>query len=331
MVRTLKRMVRRPGFTLIELLVVIAIIALLMSMTAVAVFRLIGTTQGNNTKSELARIEGALKKVWRESADQFSTEPIPATGNYNAVYSQIVLPMAGGKGHELRAKVIWTKLRLKQAFPNNFNEALNPAPLPALPYYATKLGGLGYTIGNTSAANPQSFESSACLLLALQRGSDGPGLKKEDIGGSTFFQEFPTFDDVKQSPLNNGQTVTAMIDGWQKPLVFVRWPVFLAAPNYKLTGAPLPNPPGPAFNDADDPTGELASATWQSNAVSLNWFTTNCHPLAAHAAGKEPTTFKLFPIIASSGANGQLGFNPNTIQTAAGQVDGDDLLATLNP
>ena len=55
MPRTTRPSRRRPGFTLIELLVVVAIIAVLVSLTAVGVFRLIGTQQTSNTTSELTR------------------------------------------------------------------------------------------------------------------------------------------------------------------------------------------------------------------------------------------------------------------------------------
>ncbi len=68
---------RRPGFTLVELLVVIAIISVLVSLTAVAVFHLIGSQQGNNTKSELSRLEGELQKQYRIAADQFRKETLP--------------------------------------------------------------------------------------------------------------------------------------------------------------------------------------------------------------------------------------------------------------
>ena len=49
------------------------------------------------------------------------------------VYYTIVLPMADGDPNT--ARVIWVKLRLKQTFPNNFFEALNPAPMPPLGLY----------------------------------------------------------------------------------------------------------------------------------------------------------------------------------------------------
>ncbi len=146
---------RRRGFTLVELLVVIAIIGVLVSLTGVTVFRLIGTQQANNTKSELSRLEGELQKEYRAAADKFAKEPIPTTGPLNTVYYGTVLPMAGNDPN--RARVIWVKLRLKQTFPDTFNEALNPVPMPPLPYYQSVLGALGYTVANTTA--PQAWES----------------------------------------------------------------------------------------------------------------------------------------------------------------------------
>ena len=320
----------RRGFTLVEMLVVIAIIAILMSLTGVAVFRLIGVQQSANTKSELSRMESEFKVRWRQSADKYVKEPIPTTGpkgSLNDVYYNTVLPMAGGDRE--RARVIWTKLRLKQAFPNNFAEALSTSPLSPDPYYATALGNLGYTTTNTTPTKP--WESSVCLLLALQRGEDGSTLKLEDLGVSSSIHDF--------GPTPNGQTVKGLVDGWGNPLYFVRWPVMLSAPNYGLSGTPQAK-----FNDPGDPTGLLAAQGWQ-NSAGAKQFVSFCHPLADHTKGGEPQTYLILPVIASGGANGRLGydkgppptnvpspaFDSSVVQTTAGSLDADDLIATLSP
>ena len=338
MPHSVKRAVRRrTAFTLIEMLVVLAIIAVLLSLTAAAVFRTIGRQQANNTKALLTKVEGEFTKDYAAAADKYATEPIPNQGSLmgNAYYNT-VLPMAGGERG--RAQVIWTKLRLKQTFPMTFAEALNPAPMPALSTYNLALGQLGYTTANTTT--PQAWESSVLLLMALQRGMDGNGIKMEDLGVNSSLHDF--------GPTPNGQTVKGLVDGWGKPLVFVRWPVYLNATNaqnpgnygsYGLTGAPQAK-----FNDPGDPTGLLASPSWQGTAPSYSaafqWFTTNVHGLAPHAANTEPTTYRIVPIIASAGQNNALGFNPlgvtlpspapATAPTAGVNIDADDLLATLN-
>ena len=113
----------------------------------------------------------------------------------------------------------------------------------------------------------------------------------------------------------------------------------LGHPEVRADGAaPIPNPPNPAYNDPGDPTGLLASTSWQ-NSAGFTWFTQTCHGLAAHPSG-EPQTYKIFPIIASGGANNVLGFNPNAVTfpnpappaaPTVSSTNADDLLATLAP
>ncbi len=281
---------RRRGFTLIELLVVIAIIGVLVSLTTVTVFRLIGSQQANNTKSELSRLETELQKEYRAAADKFRIEPIPPSSSpLGNVYYTIVLPMANGDPNT--ARVIWVKLRLKQTFPNNFFEALNPAPMPPLGLYQNQLSLLGYTTANT--VSPQQWESSACLLLALGRAEDGAGVKPETLGLNSFVHSYPT---------PSGGTIPGLVDGWGQPLAFCRWPCFSPVLN------PGSQPLSGDKNDPVDPSGLLVSTTWQSTGGYAT-FQAFCHPVPPHAAGQEATTYRLFPLIASEGPDKVLGLD----------------------
>jgi prepilin-type N-terminal cleavage/methylation domain-containing protein len=311
MPRTTKRSARRAGFTMIEMLVVVTIIAILLSLTTAAVLKLIPAQQSFNTKTALTRFDSDLQRAYRAAADKFRHEPIPNQGSVMGnVYYNNILPMtataAQPNGDRARAQVIWTKLRLKQTLPNNFSEALNPAPLPALSYYQTKLNALGYfgpsQAGyNTLTPSPNPtlpWESSVCLLWALQRGEDGPALKESDFGTGSL-KDF--------GPTPNNQTVKGLIDDWGMPLAFCRWPVNSTQVN------PGGAQPGDK-NDSDDPSGLLEATNWEMSGASLSanavQFVNWCHPLALHPANTKAQTFRIYPLIVSAGPDKVLGLDP---------------------
>ena len=285
MTRTAKR--TRRGFTLVELLVVILIISVLVSLTAVGVFRLMGAQQNANTKSELTRVEDEFLKIYRAEVDKISKETGPQTN--------FVLTQAGGDAG--RAKVIYIKLRLAQTFPQTFAEAISPpAPLQADPYYHSVqntgvLDLAGYNATNTTT--PQPWESSALLLLALQRGVDGNGVKPEDLGVSSFVHNYPT---------PNGGTIQGLVDGWGNPLRFCRWPVYSTQLN------PGGQPQAGDNNDPVDPSGLLESTSWQQTA-GYTWFVQTCHPVPQHPAGQAATSYRVYPLIVSAGPDGKLGLD----------------------
>jgi prepilin-type N-terminal cleavage/methylation domain-containing protein len=318
-----RRRPRRAAFTLVELLVVIAIIAVLISLSAAAVLRVLGVQQSSNTKTVLTTLESRLQKQWSAASERFRKEPLPPKDPVLAgVYNNVVLPNLAG-GDPQRARVIWVKLRLKQEFPETINEALNPAPMPPLDQYPNGLtAGYGFTVNNTYPNNgapaPQPWESSAMLLAALTRGEGGNQLTPADLGVSTNIKEFgPTFN--PQLP-----TISALVDGWGKPLAFCRWPA----------GSPQLNPGGAQpgnKNDAGDPTGLLTSPSWL-NSQGATTFQQVCHPLPKAAANGEPQSYRLVPLVVSPGQDGNLALDPFTFAVTPpnNPAANDNLYPTLN-
>src|SRR5438128_4872844 len=163
----------RSGFTLIELMIVIAIIGVIISLAASATMQVITRQKTANTELTIQKVNDALKAHWRAVIDQARSEPVPDN----------VLALAGNDTN--RAHVIWTKLRLKQQFPMNFREALTPTPpglfvsLAPAPVFFQALQG------KPTFADPQIYESSVCLLLALSQGRKGAAAVDQDQFAST--------------------------------------------------------------------------------------------------------------------------------------------------
>ncbi len=294
--------VQRGGFTLVELLVVITIMVALMALTASAVLKFIGVQQTSNTQSYLDRVQSQLGRAWSKVKDQALKEPIPPA---LAAWMQTPYPtpsspitFAGTDTNATqRMRYLYVKLKLRQAFPMSFNEALSPppplptmpptpCPLPPLPVYQAYLGSLGIN-GSTPGTLP--YESSACLLMALQRGVSGAGIDPSDLtaGGAA----------------GNYNGISYLTDGWGRPIFFSRVP----------TGNSYLNPTGtalPGANDPGDPQGYLNTPQWVTTA-GPQFFASTLQPVAAGAS------YKLAPIVASGGPSnwqksGILTFDPIT-------------------
>jgi prepilin-type N-terminal cleavage/methylation domain-containing protein len=112
----------RRGFTLVELLIVLAILGLLMSLTAGAAILVMGYQRQSNTETTIRTLYTALDHQWKAVVEAADRETIPS--------SVVTMATAGNFNDAKRAKVIWKKLRLRQAFPMNYTEALYPWYVP---------------------------------------------------------------------------------------------------------------------------------------------------------------------------------------------------------
>jgi prepilin-type N-terminal cleavage/methylation domain-containing protein len=268
---------RRGGFTLIELLVVMFIIAVLVALTAGATLKFIVVQRGSNTKTTLKKLYPQLQKKWSEATNQFRTEPmLPADPCTQAATNLAGLSSATSGDLLALTRVIYIKIKQRQAFPVTFAEAtggfvitipLNgTVAIPPLPAYVAELKKYGITTGN--AANPQAYESSVCLLMALKRGG---GLTDEALG-----QDNISINVVPQK-------APCLIDAWGYPIAFTRWPLG----NTNTTQADPTDPPTTAA-----PQGLLA----QMSPIAKTSFNAGVHAL--------PNSGYLTPTIASMGPKG---------------------------
>jgi prepilin-type N-terminal cleavage/methylation domain-containing protein len=258
---------RRWGFTLIELLVVVAIIAVLVSLTAAGIFKVVDGTKQSNTEQTLRTLSKALRQQWERVIKDHRDDAIPAN----------VLSMAGGAGNESRARVIWIKLCLKQEFPTTYQEAqtpyLNNDGTVNAYITATDLPGL-----YTTPASGGAEQSSVCLWMSLSRARSGVKFNPDDLGSNA---------------LASGPTTSykEFVDGWGNPLLFYRWPINEVFSGELTTTNPAPNA---SFPDPLDPEGTLLDPNWQASQGGQAFLQ------IGHTLGS-PYPSYFVPVIASAG------------------------------
>jgi type II secretory pathway pseudopilin PulG len=314
---------RRGAFTLLELTVVIFIIVTLVALTSGAVIKFMAVQQTSNTRTLLDRTQAKLNTAWSAVKDQAykdsMSETVPGTNPPVTVSQWIQANLALNTGNLSdpnitgRVRVIYVKLRLRQAFPMNFTEALNPFPLPPIAAYQTNLLKLG--INTSTGAN---FESSACLLMALQRAQSGGGTDVSDLAGGGATGNGPT---------PNGGSIPFIADAWGQPLFFSRVPVGSIA----LNSNPFPGPPGPGQpgnNDPLDPQGYLQTAGW----ASVNGQTTApaqlFSALTLQKLAGPNNSFNQAPMLFSGGPNKVPDADPITFAPNVPNNLADDLYST---
>jgi prepilin-type N-terminal cleavage/methylation domain-containing protein len=322
-------LVRRQAFTLVELLVVIAIIAILVALTGAGIFYWIGSQQRRNTEGSIRTINTVFNKQWAYVIEEAKKE------TPSSAVQQWAAPDPTGE----RARILWIKLRLVEAFPMAFAEingnaagAGNTDPIYYLvnnyipstqrKYLDTYQRTLGSTRYSDAGTPLHSTESAACLLMALGVARGGASLTPDQLGSAGT-------GDTDQDGIKE------IIDGWRKPLAFYRFA-------WSTTGAPLniqglnpaaANSRNEKFADPLDPNGVLL--TWPAVAPAKGtppspWdpkvfpstramYEALLHPIANNKGAAYANY--VIPIIVGNGPDQQLGLtlpSPATLSAGAG-------------
>jgi prepilin-type N-terminal cleavage/methylation domain-containing protein len=301
---------RRAAFTLIELLVVMAILATLATLAISAVFTLRESQMKNFTETTVSKLASALDQQWKAAVDQINDE-IASPPASNALWNWSLVT-AGGDPR--RARVIYTKARLKQEFPVTFYQAVYPFAnyqgqivIPAVALqpkstYKNALAAAGVSLpapvappATASVALPADYESSALLFLALTQGRRGMAAFNPD-------------EHISPTSVQTRGNLKVFVDSWGNPLRYYSFPYY----NAELTGT-----------DAQDPENTLLASTWpaaqKSQFTGTSTIPTAIHPLDAG------TPRMLIPVIASAGRDGDFGDAPvppasNTTDNFLGKI-----------
>lgn len=311
---------RRPGFTLVELLVVMAIIAVLVALIAAGVFAVIPGQTASQTRTVVRGLDKILMAHWNEVIDMAKKESIPAGSN--------VWTLAGNDALKTeRARVLWIKLRLMEAFPQSLDELdsrgwpspqNNPMALksvtPGDPKINPVCNAVHYFLGDhvspgrlkmisnirtarglpvagpmPAALDPniQAHDSATCLLLALS-------VKRK----SSSFSEEAFVSNLKD--LDNDK-LKEFTDPNGNPLFFYRF-----AFNNPALDAINPTPGKSASanmftHDPLDPKGTLMQPAWLKvyGAMYENCF----HPILDPSSVTFPRAYFVRPVIVAAGVD----------------------------
>jgi hypothetical protein len=177
-----------------------------------------------------------------------------------------------------------------------YNPNVPVSPVPALPSYVSYLANHGFTAAVVSAqAAPQPYESSVCLLMALQRGASGAGIDPSQLttGGAA----------------GNINGMPYLTDAWGRPIFFTRAPAGNLYLN-PINATSIPNNymiawggatyqvtcySQPGANDPGDPQGYLQTGNWGTTYGPL--FT----QLTLQILAPANSSYKLAPMVASGG------------------------------
>jgi len=304
---------KRPGFTLIELLIVIAIIAVLLTLTMSASIKVLGVQESINSKLTVEKVNDAVHDQWNKTLLQgIKNSRSAATLDQNA-YNAIT-GLAGTQNNQIedakRFQAIYVAYYMKQQFPHSFAEVLwcnqknDPRyynPLGPDQGFVRQLTNLGVTPNDP----PLPGESSALLLMALEKAIGGPGRLSDTLGSSSVKnQAYPT--------AAAGVTVDVRVlkDAWGTPIEFFRWTTnpdvdALAPVSKSLIRNPL------------DPEGKLIDPNWVNGTYTqLNnrvLFEQSCYYVTNPAGGNTPYAYYYVPVIVSAGPNRALGLDLQTM------------------
>lgn len=287
---------RRSGMTLVELLAVIAIVVTIIGLGMGAYFRVRASQEIGATRTTVQKLQTQFDGQWRAVLDNAKDDA------RNSRIPKEINDLAGNDSR--RALVIWTKIKLKLEFPQNFFEAviwpgqnvnkLTSIGFEAKPSYAKALKNFAVRDPSTMSVDEQLLESAALLYMALSQSRRG----QEAFDPAAHIGPHALGKVTLVDANNVTHEFDCFKDSWGKPICFIRWPFSGRAtelnesPYWSLNNSGQPI-------DPQDPENTLQAAAWYTGQANLRTFFVMQMPHPIDAPPLRP--LNLSPIIFSLG------------------------------
>ncbi len=188
----------RSGFSLVEILVVLGIIAFLTAAIVIVLPRVANASKGAATRATIKKVDELLNdrmnafKRYIQTQNVMAGSGIPSYVTQQGTMSQAANSVA-------LAKILAIKQLFRQTFPQSFSEMTSPPSF--------------------TGPHSRNTESAACLYIILTK-------------SAVFDTEPPAAGDLKGLEVadTDGDGLMEIVDAWQQPLRFYRWPTRLIRP-----------------------------------------------------------------------------------------------------
>lgn len=246
----------RRGFTLVELLVVLVIVAMLSALSLAGLAGVRDRSKAEKTRSTIRKLHEIVvpqyedyltRRTWISGT--FSPGLAWVSGSWNSS-APVALPASGTKWPAVNR--LWgTRLLMTLELPDQWSDV---APATTLPKWAVtapvkRFASFKSLLQTRNPPLSDRYQASECLAMIVTKGGFSPdsieGFRSDEIGD---------IDD---------DGAPEFLDGWGRPISFVRWPAGLSSAMQKRDVAVNPDPFDPllvtgsvAFSpDASPPNG----------------------------------------------------------------------------
>jgi type II secretory pathway pseudopilin PulG len=304
----------RSGLTLIELLIVVSIIIVLASLTIGALVKATDWMRRSTTEQLLLKVDTVVQKKAQNAARESENWDTPG----------MILTLAGG--HPKRARVIQRKFMLKWSFPQSYREAAyncieSDASVSA---FGFRPGGYPFALQVYTELRKQNPTLPVLPGLPPVPASDAEAAAQSAGCLAVIYNLLASTDQLSGNEFrdSNGDGVYEVIDAWDTPIAFFRWPTYLTLPTAANRLASYVNNASVLLQDQEDPEGLIYDNTWQTTTlVALGYTvgipgTTTCaeeiearfHPIRRTIAGvPQPSPLQAPLTLVSAATDRQFG------------------------
>ena len=199
---SLRRKVTR-GFTLVELMVVLIIISILATVVMFAMFNAQEAARAAKTKNLITKLNAAIMQRYQS----YTTRRVPLARGPTET-------LANFRFRRLQA----VRELMRMEMPDRWTDVRDASVTGIRPPSVTRTyqRKINAAYNGQGATDGDSFQSAECLYLIIAHGTD-------DADALTHFSQ-SDIGDV------DGDGLSEFLDGWGRPIGFIRWPAGFASP-----------------------------------------------------------------------------------------------------